>query len=203
VDDHLQWDAQRARICTKTSISWCCTRPITQQVGIGDRFLKEPAQLQLTHDQLALAQRGHYFVDRSNLVLRDVYSHAIQFGQHQEADEAKTLGLCLGLAPQINPNDFIPRAAEIDAMSQVLQPGNLSVDSSSNNDWSLVVWVGSGRINWRLRTSSVTTFATLPVFLLNTSSELRVKASFRGTKASEGGCEFDQGAPTNRPASHY
>ena len=82
-----------------------------------------PAQLQLTHDQSALAQRGHYFVDRSNLVLRDVYSHAIQFGQHQEADEAdeaKTLGLCLGLAPQINPNDFIPRAAEIDAMSQVL-----------------------------------------------------------------------------------
>ncbi|KAF7502489.1 hypothetical protein GJ744_005666 [Endocarpon pusillum] len=76
----------------------------SRQVGIGDRILKQLAQLKLTHDQSLVAQRGHYLAsasahDRSNLVLFDVYNHRVLFDQHQEPDEAKVFGLCLGSAP--------------------------------------------------------------------------------------------------------
>jgi hypothetical protein len=100
----------------------------TLQVGIGDRILKELAQLQLTQDQPLVAQQGHSFADRSDFVPGDVYSHGVLFGQYQEPDETKALRLCLGSATQIDPHDFIRRAAKTDALSQVLQPGIPSIE---------------------------------------------------------------------------
>lgn len=143
----------------------------------GDRVLDELAKLQLTPALSLTTQRSHQFPsvsthDHSTVHLGDVYN----FSYEQEQNNVKAFGLCLGLAPLIDPNDFVGRTAELDMMVEILQPGQESVEQRR------LVLGGMGGIG---KTQLAIAYARRhqrsyeSVFWLNATSESTLYVSFR------------------------
>lgn len=95
---------------------------------------------------------------------------------HQGSAEARPLGWCMGSAPLIDPDSFIGRAAEIDAMNETLRPDEASIEPRR------VVLGGLGGIG---KTQIAIAYARrhqrryTSVIWLNATSELTLHANLR------------------------
>ena len=103
----------------------------TQHYGRNDSFLEEPLITKLTSSEASSNHPGQYYReiqarDQSTVIAGNVYN--IQPREYKGPDEILAFGLCLGQAPRIDLDNFIGRAAELDVMSQILQPGYQSTE---------------------------------------------------------------------------
>lgn len=148
----------------------------TQYIDTGERILEELAKLQLGPSSSFSFPQGHY----SSSVSAHDQSHAhlgdTHHTNHHKTNEVRSLGQCLSSAPVIDASNFVGRALELDRMSDVLRPGEASIEQRR------LVLGGMGGIG---KTQLAIAYARrhqtryASVIWLNATSETTLHASFR------------------------
>lgn len=127
-----------------------------------------------------VARTGHHFAQttayNSYVHQGDVYHVHRQENVHRGPDEVVQYGLCLNLAPLIDPSYFVGRAEEINAITEVLHPGQVS---TVQRRLVLGGMGGVGKTQLALAYAQQYRTSYTSVFWLNAMSALTLKASFR------------------------
>lgn len=120
---------------------------------------------------------GNISVSGSGLTINgDVHHHNIPFNQHQQREDVVPLGFCIGAAPQIDPNHFVGRDAEIGRISQILQP---ETTCTKQRRLALGGMGGVGKTQLAIAYAERYRHHHDSIFWLNATSELTLRASCR------------------------